>query len=240
MTGKRKYGTGIVAVAWTHVPSDFIGLPIQRENPPFVLLLCYYYTIDECLYGGTDMKPQQFGFQVDLSRCVGCRACEMACDRQHPEMEKGFRHVEPLADGLRARGFLTLGCNHCASPECIRVCPEHCYDKLRNGVVIHHRERCIGCGRCVGACPFEAPRINEQTGKAEKCDFCFERLKEGKQPVCVEICSVGALKMIVLDDDMVDFADYPIVRYTRPSIRFVAARRPKCFWRIKGKETHDE
>ena len=48
VTGIRKHGAGIVAVAWTHVPGDFIGLPIQGETPPFTLLLCYYYTIDEC------------------------------------------------------------------------------------------------------------------------------------------------------------------------------------------------
>ena len=116
---------------------------------------------------------------------------------------------------------LSLGCNHCASPECIRVCPENCYDKLRNGIVVHHSEHCIGCGRCVGACPYGAPHLNAKTGKVEKCDFCRDRLKEGKQPMCVELCPVGALKLIPLDDaEPSGFLGDPLVRYTRPSMRF--------------------
>lgn len=186
------------------------------------------------------MNPHQLGFEVDLSKCVGCRACEMACARQHSEAEKSFRHVERVGGGERPQGFLTLGCNHCASPECIRVCPENCYDKLRNGVVIQHSERCVGCGRCVGACPYEAPHINAKTGKAEKCDFCLDRLKEGKKPVCVELCPVGALKLITLNAEQIDFPGDPLVRYTRPSMRFIEAREPVCFWRKEGKKIHDK
>lgn len=191
------------------------------------------------------MRPHQLGFQVDLSRCVGCRACELACQYQHPGTPGGFRHLERLHADVRAQGLLSLACNHCAVPECLRVCPEHCYDKLRNGIVRHHSEKCVGCGRCVGACPFEAPRINPQTRKAEKCDLCADRQAAGQLPACVEACPVKALQLIVMDEE--DGAEaglpgYPLLRYTQPSIRFIAARQPECFWRKEadGHESKDE
>ncbi|SFT83660.1 Fe-S-cluster-containing dehydrogenase component [Selenomonas sp. GACV-9] len=189
------------------------------------------------------MQPHQIGFQVDLDRCVGCRACELACQHQHPESLAGFRHVERLHASVRVQGLLSLACNHCAAPECMRVCPEHCYDKLRNGIVRHHSESCVGCGRCVGACPFGAPRLNPRTQKAEKCDFCEDRLTRGQLPACVEACPVGALQLIELGElteaDK-NLPDYPLIRYTQPSIRFVPARQPIRFLRKEAKSNDQQ
>lgn len=177
------------------------------------------------------MQPRQIGFLVDLSRCVGCGACEMACQHNHPDSPRGFRHMQKWSGSHREQAFLSMACNHCGSPECMRVCPFGCYEKKRDGVVTHNSAKCIGCGRCVGACPFQAPRILPLTGKVAKCDLCYERLQAGKQPLCVEACPMEALKLCDVGTQVVDWQDYPLVRYTQPSIRFIKARQPLCFWR---------
>lgn len=177
------------------------------------------------------MIPRQLGFQVDLARCVGCRACERACHHQHPDTVQGFRRVRQLDDGGRTQSFLTMACNHCESPECIRVCPANCYDKRRDGIVIHHSGYCTGCGRCVGACPFHAPQLIPRTDKADKCDLCHQRLEAGQRPHCVEACPMEALQVIEISGVTDAWADYPLTRYTQPSIRFIKARQPVCFWR---------
>ncbi|MDD6134764.1 MAG: hypothetical protein PUB49_08770 [Selenomonadaceae bacterium] len=116
---------------------------------------------------------------------------------------------------------LSLGCNHCASPECIRVCPENCYDKLLNGIVVHHSEHCIGCGRCVGHARMGHPILTPKRGKWRNVISAGIGYKEGKQPMCVELYPVGALKLITLDDaEPSGFLGDPLVRYTRPSMRF--------------------
>ena len=58
------------------------------------------------------MEPQQLGFLVDLSRCVGCRACEKACHHKHPDLPQAFRHVDEWAGDRREQGFLSMSCNH--------------------------------------------------------------------------------------------------------------------------------
>ena len=176
------------------------------------------------------MKPWQWGFWVDLSRCVGCRACEYACRHKHPDGPQGRRRVRQLAETNREHGFLTMACNHCASPECMRVCPTGCYEKRRDGIVVHDATKCIGCGRCVGACPFQAPAILPQTGKADKCDLCQELLQAGKKPLCVEACPLDALHIGPIDEKGL-WLDEPLWQYTQPAIRFFKGKEPICFWR---------
>ena len=94
-------------------------------------------------------------------------------------------------------------CNHCTNPPCVRVCPTQATYKLENGIVAMDYHRCIGCRFCMAGCPFGArsfnftdprPYIKEvnpkfptrMIGVVEKCNFCVERLAEGKLPACVE------------------------------------------------------
>lgn len=177
------------------------------------------------------MEPLQLGFQVDLYRCVGCRACEKACQHKNPDLPRAFRHVDEWAGDRREQGFLSMSCNHCTSPECMRVCPTGCYEKRRNGIVMHNSAKCIGCGRCVGACPFNAPRILPHTGKVAKCDMCRERLEAGKMPQCVEACPVEALRLCEMDEEYMNWQENPLVRCTQPSLKFIKAKQPICFWR---------
>ena len=83
-------------------------------------------------------------------------------------------------------------CNHCDEPPCVPVCPVGATFKRADGLVLVDGDRCVGCGYCVLACPYDARFINHQTGKADKCTFCGHRLEAGLLPACVETCVGGA------------------------------------------------
>lgn len=186
------------------------------------------------------MKPHQLGFQIDLSRCIGCHACVNACSHKHAGIHTVFRHLKAVED---SHDCLTLACNHCAAPECIRVCPSHCYSKLRNGIVIHHSTACTGCGRCVGACPFHAPRLLPQTKKVDKCDLCWDRLQQDLPPACVNACLVGALRLVdmrTVPPDLRQMAEsYAMTTFTHPSICILPAQPTTCFWRTEEHHVRD-
>lgn len=172
----------------------------------------------------------QLGFLVDSDRCIGCHSCEMACKnyyRLDPVIR--WRRVYQLPENampVPGRYFMSLACNHCARPECVRVCPVGAYSKREDGIVVQDHDRCIGCRMCTMACPYQVPQFNEQQKKVEKCNFCQERIDRGEQPVCVAGCPVEALSVIDLDS----FEDYkaaeqlpgfPDPKITNPSVRFV-------------------
>jgi [DsrC]-trisulfide reductase subunit O len=132
-----------------------------------------------------------------------------------------FKHTFPtqehdyLSDHTKHSHFLTL-CNHCENPACVRACPTKATFKRADGIVLMDFHRCIGCRFCMAACPYGSrsfnfrdprPFIKEQNpnfptrmkGVVEKCNFCAERLAEGKPPACVE-ASEGAIIFGDLDD----------------------------------------
>ena len=65
-------------------------------------------------------------------------------------------------------------------------------------MVIHHQDKCIGCGNCIRSCPYGAPRYNPVLKRAEKCSLCWQRLDAGLLPACVQGCPTKALKLIDL------------------------------------------
>ncbi|PKQ65903.1 hypothetical protein BZG02_02560 [Labilibaculum filiforme] len=88
----------------------------------------------------------------------------------------------------------SLACNHCEDAPCMKNCPALAYSRdEKTGAIIHHAEACIGCTYCTWACPYDAPKFNESTKIVEKCNFCVDRISEGKNPACVDACPVGAL-----------------------------------------------
>jgi len=128
--------------------------------------------------------------------------------------ETEYKHAFPGKENdflpweVKERPYLVL-CNHCENPPCVRACPTKATFKNENGIVIMDFHRCIGCRFCMAACPFGARSFNfrdprpfiaetnkkfptRMKGVVEKCNFCAERLAEGKMPACVE-ASDGAL-----------------------------------------------
>ena len=89
----------------------------------------------------------------------------------------------------------SLACNHCDDALCMTNCPALAYSRdTETGAIIHNAEACIGCTYCTWACPYDAPKFNEQTKVVEKCNFCIDRISNNQQPACVAACPVAALE----------------------------------------------
>jgi Fe-S-cluster-containing dehydrogenase component len=148
----------------------------------------------------------QYGMVIDTRRCFGCQTCTISCkiSNQVPA-DIHLNHLESL-DGdtlYRPTGsfpntklaFRPCLCNHCASPLCVANCPTGAMHKDEaTGIVRVETEVCIGCGTCANSCPYGAPSIDKAAGKSRKCDLCFDRLADNKDPYCVQACPGFARK----------------------------------------------
>lgn len=169
-----------------------------------------------------DGYPDAMGVLVDLSRCVGCRSCEAACNKEQglPEPELPFNDFsvfDELHHGQKRRTDATrftvvnryelpdiehplyrkVQCNHCQEPACLTSCFVNAYTKTPEGAVIYDPTVCVGCRTCMVACPFYIPTFKYEsafTPRIMKCVFCYDtRLKNGQPPACVESCPQEAL-----------------------------------------------
>lgn len=139
---------------------------------------------------------KQYGFLIDIDNCYGCKTCSMACkseNRTAPGVL--WRRVREFnGESPATQGFISMSCNHCDDPQCMKVCPADTYHKRDDGIVVQDHERCIGCRMCIMACPYNAPVYDPVEGKTSKCNMCAGRLDEGLLPRCVESCPAGVLR----------------------------------------------
>jgi len=144
------------------------------------------------------MKTQ--ALLIDITRCIGCRACELACKQAHglpeepePELSQTALTVVQERNGR----FVRRLCMHCQTPACVSACPVAALRKTALGPVVYQADRCIGCRYCMLACPYSVPRYqwDRPVPYVKKCDFCAERLNAGEAPACVEACPVGATQV---------------------------------------------
>jgi anaerobic dimethyl sulfoxide reductase subunit B (iron-sulfur subunit) len=90
---------------------------------------------------------------------------------------------------------VSYSCMHCEAPACVASCPIDAIIKRESdGVVYINEADCIGCGSCVIACPYTAPRMNTDKGVASKCDFCRSYIDNGGNPACVDACLMRCLE----------------------------------------------
>ncbi len=138
----------------------------------------------------------RWAMAVDLRKCIGCQACTVACGMENAVPAGQFRTIvsnyEIESQGHTRSVVLPRLCNHCEDPPCIPVCPVQATYQRNDGIVVVDGERCVGCGYCVQACPYDARFINPETQVADKCTFCVHRVEAGLLPACVETCVGGA------------------------------------------------
>lgn len=139
---------------------------------------------------------KQYGFYINMEDCNGCRTCMMACKSENwTPSGVLWRKVREFNEDLpNAQSFITMSCNHCADPQCMRVCPAGTYSKRDDGIVIQNHDDCIGCQMCIMACPYHAPVFDPVEGKTSKCNMCADRIDQGLMPRCVESCPAAALQ----------------------------------------------
>lgn len=148
-------------------------------------------------------------FDIDLSRCVNCCACAVACmDQNDIFPEKGDMPLRRCFTVEQGQGmdvkmtYMSISCMHCADAPCISACPVGCIQKDRDtGFTIYDHTNCIGCHSCSLACPFAAPSF-DRDGKMVKCNGCVTRVKHGLEPACVRVCPFDALKLYTEEEYM--------------------------------------
>lgn len=163
----------------------------------------------------------------DATKCNGCKACQVACSEwndlrapvgeftgsyQNPadlssECWTLMKYNEFKQDNKLHWQFTHSACMHCDDPACLTACStKGAIVKRSNGTVDFDSDKCVGCGYCVSACPFNIPRIDPVDQKAYKCTLCSDRTQIGLEPACVKTCITGALKFGTRED-MLFYAD---------------------------------
>ncbi len=175
-----------------------------------------------------ETAEKRWAFVVDLRRCVGCRTCTISCKSEFNVPLGRWRAVIKTVDwGTypdNRRAFVPRLCNHCAGeaekgePPCVEKCPENSRGermkmgnvryrtgatyKRPDGMILVDNQYCIGCYKCIDACPYGVRYIDpavklkrddkENDFGVGKCSFCDHRVENGIEPSCVQACPHGA------------------------------------------------
>ncbi len=157
--------------------------------------------------------PSDYGLLVDVTRCIGCRACQTKCKEENGKpadarIAQGATYDAPVdlnattltvirrwAGDRTEEGFVKAQCMHCVHPACASVCMLGALHKGEHGVVAYDADKCVGCRYCQVACPFNVPKFEwaKATPKIVKCELCRHRYKDGKGPACAEVCPRDAV-----------------------------------------------
>lgn len=167
---------------------------------------------------------------IDLRRCIGCRGCTVACKAEYNvslgRWNAVVKNVESGKYPAPKKHFLPRLCNNCAGdpakdwqvPPCVEKCPESKSGKRMklgkeryrtgatykrpDGMVLLDMSLCIGCYKCIDACPYGVrsidPRVKLIRADREndlgvgKCTFCQHRVDKGVTPACVNTCQGDA------------------------------------------------
>jgi formate dehydrogenase iron-sulfur subunit len=162
------------------------------------------------------------GVLVDLTRCIGCRGCQVACKAWNERstrptvMHGTFTNPPELNSDTYTRisfvehekgdqpiwSFIKNQCMHCADPACVSACPVGALSKTAEGAVVYNFGRCIGCRYCMVACPFNIPKYEWESTSPwiRKCTFCADRLAQGLTPACIKVCPTNVMFFGELDD----------------------------------------
>jgi formate dehydrogenase iron-sulfur subunit len=163
---------------------------------------------------------EAMGFFTDVTVCIGCKACEVACKEwnQLPATNGGantlsgmsydntrtldgihWRHVQFIEQFTPDRAvsrwvMMSDVCKHCVQAGCLEVCPTGAIIRTEFDTVVIQSNVCNGCRDCIGACPFGVIDINPVTQTAQKCTLCYDRLQVGLEPACSKACPTRSIR----------------------------------------------
>ncbi len=184
---------------------------------------------------GASVNPnrnKQHAFHFTADNCIGCHACEAACSEKNDNPPHiSFRSVGYVEGGTYpdfTRMNISMACNHCDDPVCLKGCPTRAYTKhAEYGAVLQDPDTCFGCGYCTWVCPYNAPQLDPIKGQVSKCNMCVDRLEVGLKPSCVSACLGNALNFGVVENTpenreqaKIDIPGFPDPSITNPNIRF--------------------
>ncbi len=168
--------------------------------------------------GDFEGNPDRLGMLSDMTRCIGCRRCEAACNKSNnlPPPKTSFEDTsvfeekrKPYVADVQAYTVVNryevdgktvyrkVQCMHCDEPACASVCPVGALKKSPEGPVTWNEKVCIGCRYCIIACPFYVPAFEYSSAfepRIQKCFMCYQqRITKGIIPACAEACPVEAI-----------------------------------------------
>ncbi len=148
-----------------------------------------------------------FAILTDTTLCIGCEKCVEACRSENKLGEDVPRRWKSRIDDLSSTRYTTIvrrpgsrfvrqQCRHCVDPACVSACLVGALQQpkdskgQRMGPVIYDSDRCMGCRYCMMACPYGIPRYTweDPVPYIRKCDMCYDRVRKGGEPACVEAC----------------------------------------------------
>ncbi|MDF2630176.1 MAG: dmsB2 [Symbiobacteriaceae bacterium] len=172
----------------------------------------------------------QKGFYYDMTACIACKACQVACkDKNDLPVGIIYRQVRTFEGGKYPRPFaynISVSCNHCVDAPCVKNCPTGARTKRsEDGLVVVDESACIGCQYCVWSCPYGASHFVEEKGIVAKCNGCVDLTSAGGQPACADACVMRALEFGDLDElrakhpgAVSDVVGLPSSALTKPSL----------------------
>ena len=174
-----------------------------------------------------EKKKPNYAYVIDTNKCIGAGDCVKACSTENDVPAGMFRtwveryiitdegvHVDSpngstegfpkptpkVEENSKRAYFVPKLCNQCRDAPCIQVCPVGATFQIEEGFVLMDYDHCIGCSACIQGCPYGVRFLNPDTGTADKCDWCYHRVKRGEQPACVTACPTGARAFGDLND----------------------------------------
>ena len=161
------------------------------------------------------------GVLVDITKCIGCGSCTVACklwnklefDKKKPTTGNDVKLVDKNwtvvtknevqdKQNSTAWRFVKEQCMHCVEPACASACFSKALQRDENGAVVYYPDLCVGCRYCMIACPFDVPKYEWEKAfpLVTKCQMCSTRMKDSQAPACVDVCPTGVMKFGTRDE----------------------------------------
>lgn len=152
----------------------------------------------------------RYAMIIEPKKCIGCFACRVACQNNNElPLKNQFIRFEDKEEGVYPNVKYTvypLQCQHCQDAPCIKACPTTASHKNEFGLTLVDKDKCMGCRRCVAACPYNARTYIEQEHVVQGCNLCLSLIEKGEEPTCVSTCLTKCRTFGDLDNPKGEFA----------------------------------